>query len=85
MTAEEGQELTLAQREALSNIEVVRTAGHRYLVEKWGDGTVCDMTGKPRDIEVQVSISKRSFKRLVLLTPCKPVTTHIYPIHLLSN
>lgn len=27
----------------------------RYLVQQWGDGTVCDMTGIPRRVEVQVS------------------------------
>lgn len=29
----------------------------RYLVQQWGDGTVCDMTGMPRRVEVQVSRS----------------------------
>lgn len=29
--------------------------GSRYLVQRWGDGTFCDKTGKPREVEVQAS------------------------------
>jgi protein OS-9 len=29
----------------------------RYLVQRWTDGTRCDLTGKPREIEVQVYCS----------------------------
>ena len=49
------KDLTPAQRESLArNIDVVRTAGHQYLVQRWGDGTICDKTGRPREIEIQV-------------------------------
>ncbi|TDL27359.1 hypothetical protein BD410DRAFT_714088 [Rickenella mellea] len=51
----EGQELSLAQQAELSKtVELARGQGHRYLVQKWSDGTMCDKTGKPREIEVQV-------------------------------
>jgi hypothetical protein len=36
------------------NLELARGTGSRYLVQRWGDGTVCDKTGKRREIEVQV-------------------------------
>lgn len=38
------------------NLELARGAGSRYLVQRWGDGTQCDKTGKRREIEVQVGI-----------------------------
>lgn len=37
-----------------SRLELARGAGHRYLNLHWGDGTVCDKTGRKREIEVQV-------------------------------
>jgi hypothetical protein len=37
-----------------TNLELARGAGSRYLVQRWGDGTMCDKTGKRREIEVQV-------------------------------
>lgn len=32
-------------------------ASSRYLVQRWSDGTRCDKTGRPREIEVQVHCS----------------------------
>lgn len=50
-----GRDLTNAQQAAISNnVDIARAAGHRYLVQRWGDGTPCDKTGEPREIEVQV-------------------------------
>lgn len=37
-----------------ANLELAKTAGSRYLVQRWGDGTLCDKTGQPREVEVQV-------------------------------
>lgn len=46
---------------ALSNrLELARGAGQRYLNMHWGDGTVCDKTGRKREIEVQVMPSSFS-------------------------
>lgn len=40
-----------------NNLELARQgAGQRYLVQRWGDGTICDKTGRPREIEIQVSL-----------------------------
>jgi protein OS-9 len=48
-------DLTVAQESALAaNLELARGAGSRYLVQRWGDGEICDKTGKPREVEVQV-------------------------------
>ncbi|KAJ7273628.1 hypothetical protein B0H12DRAFT_1090273 [Mycena haematopus] len=50
---EPGADLTVAQQDAVAaNLELARTAGSRYLVQRWGDGTLCDKTGKPREVEV---------------------------------
>ncbi|KAF7363363.1 PRKCSH domain-containing protein [Mycena sanguinolenta] len=55
---EPGADLTVAQQNALAaNLELARTAGSRYLVQRWGDGTLCDKTGKPREVEVQFHCS----------------------------
>lgn len=35
-------------------------ASSRYLVQRWSDGTRCDKTGRPREIEVQVHCSMTS-------------------------
>lgn len=40
-----------------TNLELARGAGSRYLVQRWGDGTMCDKTGKRREIEVQFHCS----------------------------
>jgi protein OS-9 len=50
-----GADLSMADHGALAaNLELARGAGSRYLVQRWGDGTLCDKTGKRREIEVQV-------------------------------
>ena len=38
-----------------ANLEVAHGPGSRYLVQRWGDGTFCDKTGKSREVEVQAS------------------------------
>lgn len=38
-----------------ANLQVAHGPGSRYLVQRWGDGTFCDKTGKPREVEVQAS------------------------------
>jgi len=40
-----------------NNVDIARSAGHRYLVQTWSDGTQCDKTGQPRQIEVQFHCS----------------------------
>jgi protein OS-9 len=50
-------DLTVAQESAVAaNLELAREAGSRYLVQRWGDGEICDKTGKRREVEVQVMV-----------------------------
>lgn len=49
-----GADLSRANHALTTNLELARSAGSRYLVQRWGDGTLCDKTGKRREIEVQV-------------------------------
>ena len=54
---EPGADLTIAERSAIAaNLELARGAGSRYLVQRWGDGTLCDKTGRKREVEVQVRL-----------------------------
>ncbi|KAL4068011.1 hypothetical protein J3A83DRAFT_4097720 [Scleroderma citrinum] len=41
----------------VANLEVGHGPGTRYLVQRWSDGTYCDKTGKPREVEVQFHCS----------------------------
>ncbi|KAI0281457.1 hypothetical protein BGY98DRAFT_913452 [Russula aff. rugulosa BPL654] len=53
-----GVDVGMADHGALAaNLELARGAGSRYLVQRWGDGTKCDKTGKRREIEVQFHCS----------------------------
>ncbi|KAI0256759.1 hypothetical protein BJV78DRAFT_1150698 [Lactifluus subvellereus] len=53
-----GADLSRADHGAVAaNLELARGAGSRYLVQRWGDGTLCDKTGKRREIEVQFHCS----------------------------
>ncbi|KAH7889304.1 hypothetical protein F5I97DRAFT_1947704 [Phlebopus sp. FC_14] len=40
-----------------AGLEVGQGPSSRYLVQRWGDGTFCDKTGKPREVEVQFHCS----------------------------
>ncbi|THU86416.1 hypothetical protein K435DRAFT_842873 [Dendrothele bispora CBS 962.96] len=52
-------ELSVAQQqnENANALELARGAGSRYLVQRWTDGTICDKTGKGREVEVQFHCS----------------------------
>jgi len=55
---ESGADLSIAEQNALAvNLELARGAGNRYLVQRWGDGTTCDKTGREREIEIQFHCS----------------------------
>ncbi|KAF9642772.1 hypothetical protein BDM02DRAFT_3233209 [Thelephora ganbajun] len=57
-TPESGADLTIAEQNALAvNLELARGTGSRYLIQRWGDGTVCDKTGREREIEIQFHCS----------------------------
>jgi len=53
-----GADLTVAEKNAhAANLELAKNAGSRYLVQRWADGTLCDKTGKNREVEVQFHCS----------------------------
>ncbi|KAF9453222.1 hypothetical protein P691DRAFT_781706 [Macrolepiota fuliginosa MF-IS2] len=53
-----GADLTVAEQNAhATNLELAKNAGSRYLVQRWSDGTLCDKTGKNREVEVQFHCS----------------------------
>ncbi|KAL6305427.1 hypothetical protein BKA93DRAFT_779785 [Sparassis latifolia] len=55
---EGGADLTVAEQAAVAaNVELARGAGSRYLVQRWGDGSYCEKTGRRREIEVQFHCS----------------------------
>ncbi|KAI6150383.1 hypothetical protein BKA82DRAFT_4115020 [Pisolithus tinctorius] len=57
-TSEAGADIVVAdQFPRTANLEVGHGPGTRYLVQRWGDGTFCDKTGKPREVEVQFHCS----------------------------
>ncbi|KAG5353988.1 hypothetical protein C0989_011476 [Termitomyces sp. Mn162] len=52
-----GADLTVAEQNAQTNLELAQSTGSRYLVQRWSDGTLCDKTHKPREVEVQFHCS----------------------------
>jgi hypothetical protein len=59
---------------AAANLELARGVGSRYLVQRWGDGTTCDRTGKRREIEVQVGLL---VTKHVSLVSCLRISVHV--------
>ncbi|PPQ72146.1 hypothetical protein CVT26_006902 [Gymnopilus dilepis] len=54
---EPGADLTVAEQNAqAANLELARNAGSRYLVQRWGDGTICDKTSQHREVEFHCSM-----------------------------
>lgn len=40
------------QQQLVTDLQAI--GGKKFLVQKWSDGTKCDLTGKPRGVEIQV-------------------------------
>ncbi|KAI0636850.1 glucosidase II beta subunit-like protein-domain-containing protein [Trametes polyzona] len=78
-TLEAGAELTTAEAAAAANLELARGAGSRYLVQRWGDGTYCDKTGKKRDVEVQFHCSMTMTDTILFV---KETQTCHYVVHI---
>jgi len=54
-----------------ATLEVAHGPGSRYLVQRWGDGTFCDKTGKPREVEVQFHCSMTMADSILLVREAK--------------
>ncbi|KAJ7709999.1 hypothetical protein B0H17DRAFT_915783 [Mycena rosella] len=80
-TPEPGADLTVAQQDALAaNLELARSAGSRYLVQRWGDGTVCDKSGKPREVEVQFHCSMATTDTIAFVKEAK-TCSYVLVVH----
>ncbi|KAL1713466.1 hypothetical protein EV715DRAFT_211580 [Schizophyllum commune] len=80
-TPEPGADLTVAEQNALAaNIELAKNAGSRYLVQRWGDGTICDKTGKPREVEVQFHCSMAMTDTILFVKEAK-TCSYVLVIH----
>ncbi|KAL1745634.1 hypothetical protein HDZ31DRAFT_81812 [Schizophyllum fasciatum] len=80
-TPEPGADLTVAEQNALAaNIELAKNAGSRYLVQRWGDGTTCDKTGKPREVEVQFHCSMAMTDTILFVKEAK-TCSYVLVIH----
>ncbi|TEB31253.1 hypothetical protein FA13DRAFT_1754770 [Coprinellus micaceus] len=76
-----GADLTVAERNAqAANLELARNAGSRYLVQRWGDGTTCDKTGKPREVEVQFHCSMVMTDHILFVKEAK-TCSYVLVIH----
>ncbi|GBC14356.2 phytochelatin synthase-domain-containing protein [Rhizophagus irregularis DAOM 181602=DAOM 197198] len=42
--------------------------GKKYLVQRWSDGTKCDLTGKPRRVEIQFHCSQQQNDMIAVVT-----------------
>lgn len=38
-------------------LELATGSDSRYLVQRWGNGSVCEITGEPREVEIQVRLA----------------------------
>ncbi|KAM6500600.1 hypothetical protein JOM56_003614 [Amanita muscaria] len=78
---EPGADLTLAEQHAqAANLQLARSAGSRYLVQRWGDGTICDKTGKRREVEVQFHCSMTMADSIIFVKEAK-TCSYVLVIH----
>ncbi|KAF8231294.1 hypothetical protein L208DRAFT_1362367 [Tricholoma matsutake] len=76
-----GADLTLAEQDAhAANLELARIAGSRYLVQRWGDGTMCDKTGKSREVEVQFHCSMTMTDTILFVKEAK-TCSYVLVVH----
>ncbi|KAH7914997.1 hypothetical protein BJ138DRAFT_1098249 [Hygrophoropsis aurantiaca] len=70
--ADVGADVAIAEHNAQAvNLEVARGPGSRYLVQRWGDGTFCEKTNKPREVEVQFHCSMTMTDSILLVREAK--------------
>lgn len=76
-----GDDLSLAEQDAhAANLELARGAGSRYLVQRWGDGTLCDKTGKSREVEVQFHCSMTMTDTILFVKEAK-TCSYVLVVH----
>ncbi|KAF8969992.1 hypothetical protein BDZ97DRAFT_1915088 [Flammula alnicola] len=78
---EPGADLTVAEQSAqAANLELARSAGSRYLVQRWADGTTCDKTGNPREVEVQFHCSMEMTDHVLFVKETK-TCSYVLVVH----
>jgi len=81
ISTENRADLSIAEQNAdAANLELARTAGSRYLVQRWGDGTTCDKTGKSREVEVQFHCSMVMTDHILFVKEAK-TCSYVLVIH----
>ncbi|KAF8628464.1 hypothetical protein AX15_003976 [Amanita polypyramis BW_CC] len=79
--SESGADLTVAEQNARAvNLELARNAGSHYLVQRWGDGSICDKTGKSREVEVQFHCSMTMTDTILFVKEAK-TCSYVLVIH----
>lgn len=48
-----------------ANTKIQRLGNQRYLTQKWGQGTICDLTREPRQVEIQYHCDPNGPERVV--------------------
>ncbi|KAH9484225.1 Protein OS-9-like protein [Psilocybe cubensis] len=78
---EPGADLTVAEQNAqAANLELARNAGSRYLVQRWGDGSICDKTNTHREVEVQFHCSMEMTDHILFVKETK-TCSYVLVIH----
>ncbi|KDR81520.1 hypothetical protein GALMADRAFT_239520 [Galerina marginata CBS 339.88] len=78
---EPGADLTVAEQNAqTANLELARSAGSRYLVQRWGDGSICDKTLQNREVEVQFHCSMEMTDHILFVKETK-TCSYVVVIH----
>ncbi|KIO19948.1 hypothetical protein M407DRAFT_11145 [Tulasnella calospora MUT 4182] len=66
--------------EAKNALQLSEGAGQRYLTSRWTDGTLCDKTGRPREVEVQFHCSMTTTDQIQFLKETS-VCQYILVVH----
>ncbi|KDN49342.1 hypothetical protein RSAG8_02044, partial [Rhizoctonia solani AG-8 WAC10335] len=75
-----GNDVSRQAEAAAVNLELQRAADQRYLVQRWGDGTQCDKTGRKRQIEIQFHCSMSSVDQIMFVKEVS-VCSYLIVIH----
>ncbi|KAF8758417.1 Glucosidase II beta subunit-like protein [Rhizoctonia solani] len=79
-----GSDVSRQAESAAANLELQRAADQRYLVQRWGDGTQCDKTGRKRQIEIQFHCSMSSVDQIMFVKEVS-VCKYVLCIHTRSH
>ncbi|RUS14815.1 hypothetical protein BC937DRAFT_93284 [Endogone sp. FLAS-F59071] len=58
---------TSSSTDTVSRTDLQTTGDKRYLVQRWGRGTICDITGRPRKVEIQFHCNMQTQEHISLI------------------